>query len=114
MKGLHLVCALAVVLGMAGCSSPGKKMNKMRLGLTEQEVLDSIGEPSLRRASKVYDDGNAVAVWEYQPRFSLDPKTYWLYFEKGKLVQWGQPGDFTGGGGKDAPVKEYNPTKTVR
>lgn len=30
------------------------------------------------------------------PAFTWTPKTYWVYFKNGKVVQWGEPGDFTG------------------
>ena len=46
------------------------------------------------------------------PVFTWEPKVYWIYFENGKVVQWGEPGDFSGSAA--SAVKEYNPNKGAR
>jgi hypothetical protein len=94
---------------MAGCASPRFRMDALKLGMTPDEVIDQVGKPFTTRAAKVYEDKRAVEVWEYLPRFfSLYPKTYWVYFENGAVVQWGEPGDFTTQTGASVPVQEFN------
>jgi hypothetical protein len=46
----------------------------------------------------------------------LYPKTYWVFFENGKVVQWGEPGDFSGQqiSGTAVPVGDYSKQKTIR
>ncbi|MBU1694384.1 MAG: hypothetical protein KJ726_09665 [Verrucomicrobia bacterium] len=108
-----VVLALAV-LGLAGCASPGKNVSKLRLGDTPEVVLDKMGKPNTVRASKVYEDESSVEIWEYLPGvFTFYPKAYWLYVEDGRLVQWGEPGDFAGKSGSNVPVGEYSDKKRL-
>ena len=44
--------------------------------------------------------------------FDGDGMLHAIYFENGKVVQWGEPGDFSGS--TAAAVKEYNPNKSIR
>ena len=111
MSFLKLVMVLLVGVTILGCSATSRKINKLQLGMTTTNVLDAAGEPFVRRAAKVYEDGRTTEIWEYVPRFSIDPRYYWVYFEDGKVVQWGEPGDFTDLAGDNVPVKEYKPTK---
>mgnify|MGYP003587710923 CR=1 FL=1 len=107
------VClGLAVIL--AGCASPGKNVGKLRLGDTPDVVLDKMGKPNTVRAAKVYEDESSLEVWEYLPGiFTLYPKAYWLFVEDGRLVQWGEPGDFAGKAGGAIPVGEYSDKKRL-
>lgn len=101
---------MAVVL--TGCSTPAKKVSNVQLGMTPFEILDKMGKPSTKRAAKVFDDGQTTEVWEYTPRFlELNPRTFWIYFENNKVVQWGQPGDFTG---NKNLVQEYKAVKKAQ
>jgi hypothetical protein len=104
--------ALALVLG--ACASWNVDVHKLQLGMEPEAVRDAIGDPFTIRAAKVYEGEQIYAeVWEYLPPwFTWTPKTYWVYFENGKVVQWGEPGDFTG---KTVPaILEYNPNKSAR
>ena len=88
--------------------------NRLTLAATTEEaVREAIGKPFTIRAAKVYEGDEWSEVWEYLPPwFTWTPKTYWVYFENGKVVQWGEPGDFSGS--TAAAVKEYNPNKSIR
>lgn len=100
---------LLVAVGMLGCSSPSGKLVGMRLGMTPIEVKDAMGKPDTVRAAKVFEDGQVTEVWEYLPAvFELNPKTFWIYFENARVVQWGEPGDFTG---KASTIEEYKAFK---
>lgn len=109
LAGLFVVC---MVLVAVGCSSPAKKIKNLELGMTPDEVRNEMGNPFTIRAAKVFEDGQVTEVWEYQPRFmELNPKTFWIYFENRKVVQWGEPGDFAGKSGRSVPVDEYKAFK---
>lgn len=104
----------ALAMMLSACASWNVDVYKLRLGMEPEEVRDAIGNPFTVRAAKVYEGEQLAAeVWEYLPPwFTWTPKTYWVYFENGKVVQWGEPGDFTG---KTVPtVLEYNPNKSAR
>lgn len=115
MKTTKLVglTALAGLCLVAACSSLNANVSKLSLGMNPDEVVAAIGEPSQIRGAKQYNDEEWAQVWEYlPPPFTWNPKTYWVYFENDKLVQWGEPGDFSGSSA--SAVKEYNPNKSSR
>ena len=108
LAGLMLACFLSA------CASWNVNVSKLQLGMDPEAVREAIGKPFAIRAAKVYSDDEWSEVWEYlPPSFTWTPKTYWVHFENGLVVQWGEPGDFTG---RPVPaVIEYNPNKaTVR
>ena len=106
-----VVLAVAVA-GLSGCASPGKNVSKLRLGDTPEVLLDKMGKPNTVRAAKVYEDESALEVWEYLPGvFTFYPKAYWLFVEDGRLVQWGEPGDFRSG--SKTEVGEYSDKKRL-
>ncbi len=115
MKRLGVMIAgLALVVGLIGCSSTGKKLKDLRLGMTPDEVKDVLGKPTVVRAAKVYEDGQSQQVWEYLQRWAINPMDFWIYYENDKLVQWGQPGDFSGKSGNAVPVEDYKSVKQTR
>jgi hypothetical protein len=108
----YLVLMVIAVGVLVGCSTPAKKVKNISLGMTPEEVRDQMGDPYTIRAAKMFEDGQSTEVWEYQPQFmEFNPKTFWIYFENRKVVQWGEPGDFAGKSGRTVPVDEYRPFK---
>lgn len=115
MKLANCFLALVVVLLVAGCNTPAKKVRNLELGMTPEEVLDEMGDPYTVRAAKMFDDGHSTQIWEYVPIiFTFNPKIFWIYFEDDKVVQWGEPGDFAGKAGKNVPVEEYKAFKKAK
>lgn len=100
VKRVVWVALLSFVV--AGCLTPSQRIARLRLGMSPQEVYEVMGPPFAVRAAKTYDDGTTALVWEYVPpifsRAAFSDKydkTYWIYFLNDKVVQWGEPGDFT-------------------
>ncbi len=114
MKKLGLVLLFGLLMAYAtGCSTSNVNVSKLKLGMTPDEVIKQIGKPYTIRAAKVYVDNEWTELWEYLPPvFTWHPKTYWIFFENGKVVQWGEPGDFSTGTEKAAG--EYSGQKKVR
>ena len=111
IKGILGGLALALVL--SACASWNVNVSKLQLGMEPEAVQEAIGKPFTIRASKVYEGEEWSEIWEYLPPvFTWTPKTYWVYFQNGKVVQWGEPGDFSGS--PASAVREYNPTKSSR
>lgn len=122
------IVLLAGLMGISvlvtGCRTPSRHISEVRLGMTPDEVLDVMGRPYTIRAAKLFRDGNWLETWEYIPSvFSVAlfadryDKTYWITFEGGKVVQWGEPGDFAGPPTvtqDDAAVTEYIPDRRSR
>lgn len=103
------------VVFVAGCATPASTIKDIRLGMSPDEVRDAMGEPYTARAAKMYENGEWTQIWEYPaPLFQINPKTFWVYFENGKVVQWGEPGDFAGKSGINVPVSEYSEQKVLR
>lgn len=104
--------ALLALLLFGGCTSWNTNVGKLQLGMDPEQVQTAIGEPFTIRAAKLYDNDEWAEVWEYlPPAFTWNPKVYWVYFENGKVVQWGEPGDFTGSAGT---IRDYTPSKGGR
>lgn len=111
---------LAVLL--VGCTTPSTKIVGMSLGMSHDEVQEVMGPPFAVRAAKMYEGGAAAEVWEYVPpvfsRAAFSDKydkTYWVFFENGKVVQWGEPGDFSGSEtAGNVPIKDYTDKKKIQ
>ena len=124
MKRILLaIVFLAPLLMLTACNTPHQRISNLRLGMTPDEVLDEMGSPYAIRSAKLYRDGGFQEVWEYIPSiFSVAlfadryDKTYFVYFDGGKLVMWGEPGDLTGQTSveDDAAVLEYVPERRTR
>ena len=112
---LLFLLAVVGVVGLSGCVAPRQRVSQLKLGMSADQVVDKMGEPFSIRAAKAYENNEWAEVWEYIPSmFSLFPKGYWIYFENGKVVQWGEPGDFSGQSGANVPVSEYTNQKKVQ
>jgi len=102
-KWISFSLLIMMAAGLTACSTPSQKVSGLRLGMTPDDVLDTMGPPYAIRAAKLFDEGNFQEVWEYIPSvFSVAlfadryDKSYFMYFNDGRLVQWGEPADFTG------------------
>lgn len=114
---LLALCAVCGLLVLTGCASLSRKVADLKLGMTPDQVLQKMGKPFTVRAAKVYENKETTEIWEYMPPlFTLYPKTYWVFFENGQVVQWGEPGDFSGQqiSGTAVPVGDYSKQKLIR
>jgi hypothetical protein len=80
------------------CATTGN-LRKLELGMTKDEVVDKLGEPAAARGSMRNKYDQVIEVWEYQLVKPDDAAyhittEYWMYFYSGKLVQWGEAGDW--------------------
>jgi outer membrane protein assembly factor BamE (lipoprotein component of BamABCDE complex) len=127
VKRLAIFSVLCMGVWLAGCATPSRHISELRLGMTPEEVLDIMGKPFAIRAAKLYENEEWQEVWEYiPPVFSVAgfsdryDRDYWILFENGKVVQWGQPLDFTGetsvtqSTSQKPSVLEYSPEKEKR
>jgi hypothetical protein len=114
---LLTLCVVCGLLAATGCSSLSESVAELKLGMTPDQVLQKLGKPFTVRAAKVYENKETTEVWEYiPPVFTMYPKTYWVFFENGQVVQWGEPGDFSGlsTAGTAVPVGDYSKQKMIR
>ena len=125
---------LVLVLLLSGCATihSTKKLRRASLGMSKEEIVKVIGEPTVVRGAIINKFNQTVEVWEYkmdkgktageigvQAAFAIvsfgllspalfvpgEIQHYWLYFYDNKLVQWGQAGDW----GKEADrIYEFN------
>lgn len=115
MRNLQLAGVVLCALVVVGCNTPARRIKNIELGMSPDEVRDVMGSAYVARASKVYENGEWTAIWEYlPPALTFNPKTFWIYFENGKVVQWGEPGDFAGKSGTAVPVTEYSEQKVLK
>ena len=109
------------LVALVACATPSAKLIEIRLGMTQDEVRTTLGDPTVARGSLRNKYGQEIYVWEYaltQPSsdtagdiiwksvltvmtlgfagsvFASIKRNYWLYFLDRELVQWGQAGDW--------------------
>lgn len=96
---LFISCLLLVIF-LAGCATPAKRMARISLGMSKEQVCQKLGDSTVARGAIRNKFDQTVEVWEY--RLALpktvwsqrDIKNYWLYFVEDKLVRWGEAGDW--------------------
>ena len=89
MKPNRLVVVLLAVLLFFGCAASAKKMNRLQLGMTKEQVVDAIGKPS---STSSRED---VVLLKYQLRTAgFWSATYYVRLQSGKVDAFGQVGDF--------------------
>lgn len=124
--------AAFLTAGCAGNTPNSSQLRQISLGMSKNEVVNSLGEPAVVRGSIRNKFGQVIEVWEYKfslpssdsagqvagkaaltvitfgigaATFKSEKKDYWLYFQDNKLAQWGEAGDW-----KKEPdrIYEYN------
>lgn len=118
---LKLFAVLSLVFFFVACATPAARLQTISLGMTKQEILERLGEPTVARGAIKNKYDQAVEVWEYKlalptedsageiigksfltlftfgmgaATFKGKRNNYWLYFVSDQLVQWGQAGDW--------------------
>ena len=95
MRILKFLILIWLLLFLA-CATTGKLM-KLELEMTKKEVAEAMGNPTAVRGSITNKYGQVIEVWEYdltKTGFRSDEISYLLFFCEGKLVQWGEAGDW--------------------
>lgn len=109
-KQLILGLALAALLLPSGCVHPMKKLTRIQLGMTPDQVREEMGAPYAIVAAKVFADESTTMVYEYWPPFfALNDAKVHIVFENDRVVQWGKPGDY--GTSQTGGLREYKPQK---
>jgi hypothetical protein len=95
MKIIRLLLIPILCLFLTGCLTSAKRLTRVHLDMTKDQVTAVLGQPTAARASIRNKYGQVIEVWEYLLDRGLAPDgTYWLYFYDDKLVQWGEAGDW--------------------
>jgi len=129
MKIRKTILGLLVLCIAVGCSHRirSEKLIKLSVDMDKEQVVATIGKPSVLRGSIKNKHGQIIEIWEYRVDkgknghqvgsemiltvFTLgimspilltegEIENYWLYFCDGTLVKWGQAGDW----GREADV----------
>jgi hypothetical protein len=119
MRSTVLILLFSVF--MTGCATDSSSLSEVSLGMTKQEVRERLGSPTVARGALTNKYGQKVEVLEYKLAMPTDEtvgsvvgksamtvitlgvgavafrgerRDFGLYFHDGKLVQWGQAGDW--------------------
>jgi hypothetical protein len=88
------IFAFASSFLIAGCSHyiNEKDLNLLHLKMTKEEAQAKLKDSGITRGA-TFVDGSATEVIEYKSKsfFNDFEECYHLYFEDGRLVQWGKP-----------------------
>ena len=89
MKRYRILVILLSVVFLIGCAGSAKKMNQLNLGMTKQEVIEAIGEPTSTSAKR-----NAEYLNYHLSTGGFYTNTYYVRLLDGKVDAFGQAGDF--------------------
>jgi len=102
---LMLVLLACISVGCA--STPTHRLLRLDVGMSEDEVLASLGPPDAVRLGGIRTGAEKpVEIWEYHMYDQAADRglsaifgigraniNYWLYFEEGALYRWGPAGE---------------------
>lgn len=77
-------------LGLFGCAT-ARIMNRVNLGMSRDEVVRTIGQPSTTKAAS---DGTQILEYVLYNSYNGLYEQYWVTLKDGKVVQFGRAGDF--------------------
>lgn len=82
--------AILCLLVLTACAT-AKKINRVSLGMTKDQVIDNLGEPDSSKGK----DNREVLVYEFiEDAWTGREGTYWVELQSGKVVWYGKAGDF--------------------
>jgi outer membrane protein assembly factor BamE (lipoprotein component of BamABCDE complex) len=89
MKPYRIIVLILLVAFLFGCAGTHQKINGLKIGMTKQEVIETIGDPDTTSAS-----GN-VEYLKYRINVGLVySDEYLVRLLDGKVDAYGQKGDF--------------------
>jgi len=89
MKSFRIVLISLSVIFLLGCAGSAKKMNKLKVGMTKQEVIEAIGQPNSSSAIR----NQEYLRYRLNPG-GLSPNEYYVQLLDGKVVAYGKRGDY--------------------
>ena len=89
MKPFRIVLVILSVAFLIGCAASSKKMNQLKLGMTKQEVIEAIGEPTSTSAKRNTEYLNYRLTAD---GFYSD--SYYVRLLDGKVESYGRAGSF--------------------
>ena len=117
----HWILITLMTLSL-GCVTSSQELRKVSIGMTKDDVIGVLDEPTTSRGALRNKYGQVIEVWEYRlavpsddstgqviskslmavytagygaKEFTGDRKDYWLYFMNNELVQFGEAGSWT-------------------
>jgi len=89
MKPYRIVVILLFVAFLLGCAGPSQRINNLKIGMTKQEVIETIGSPNSTSAIK------NVEYLKYRSCTGVFySDEYYVRLLDGKVEAYGQKGDF--------------------
>ncbi len=89
MKRFRIIGLLASVAFLVACAGSFQRMNHLRLGMTKQDVIQTVGTPDMTSAS------GHVEYLKYRSNSGLFyTDNYYVRLLDGKVDAFGQQGDF--------------------
>jgi hypothetical protein len=89
MKLCRIIVIFVAVVFLFSCAGSSKKMNQLNLGMTKQEVIEAIGEPTSTSAKR-----NKEYLNYHLTTGGFYTNVYYVRLLDGKVNAYGQSGDF--------------------
>ena len=120
MKKSILVTMLAILLAtVTGCATSAKKMNRLEVGMTKQQVISILGQPE-----SIAAQGNGVEAMRYELSAGHDwwtadmgafqkKRDYYVRLINGRVESYGQMGDFDSTKNPTIEIKTQSTTQST-
>ena len=89
MKLYRIIVIFIAVVFLFGCAGSAKKMNQLNLGMTKQEVIEAIGEPTSTSANR-----NTEYLHYRLTADGFYSDSYYVRLLDGKVESYGGSGSF--------------------
>ena len=89
MKPYRIILFFLFVVLLFGCAGSSKKMNLLSLGMTKQQVIEAIGEPTSTSASR-----NTEYLHYRLTADGFYSDSYYVRLLDGKVESYGRAGSF--------------------
>ena len=89
MKPYRIIVVILSVAFLIGCAASSKKMNQLKLGMTKQEVIEAIGEPTSTSANR-----NTEYLHYRLTADGFYSDSYYVRLLDGKVESYGGAGSF--------------------
>ena len=89
MKQYHIILFFLAVVFLFSCAGSSKKMNLLSLGMTKQQVIETIGEPTSTSAKR-----NTECLYYRLTAGGFYSDSYYVRLLDGKVESYGRAGDF--------------------
>jgi len=90
-----IIYFFVMALMTSGCVATAARTNKLSLGMTKMDVIKAMGDPTSVKAKNNEEVLEYILYPTWVPSIYDKSQQFWVVLQDGKVVQYGQAGDFS-------------------